>query len=65
MFGALPFVSIKHLQNALQGLSDALPNESMMILNYFEDNYIGRLQQNHQRRRSMFELALLTRIINN
>lgn len=65
MIGALAFVSsIKHIENALQALSDALPNELMMVLNYLEDNYIDRLQRNH----SMFEPAIwscYTRTINN
>ena len=38
----------------IEVLRERLPEEFEPILDYFEDNYIGRLQRNHRRRRPLF-----------
>lgn len=51
---AIAFVPIGEIDNALQELSQLLPVELIPILNWLEDNYVGRLNRNQTRRRPLF-----------
>lgn len=42
MILALAFVPIPQLDEAIEQLSKAIPNELQELLNWFEDNYVGR-----------------------
>lgn len=55
MIPALSFVPIEELENALEVLSENLPNQLTPILDYFEDYYVGRIQRNNRRRRPTFK----------
>ncbi|XP_018496149.1 uncharacterized protein LOC100905603 [Galendromus occidentalis] len=44
MIPALAFVPPAHINTAMSELAPELPEELMPVLNYFEDNYIGRLR---------------------
>lgn len=46
MIPALAFVPIGSLEDALEALRENLPEELESILDYFEDNYLGRWQKN-------------------
>ena len=50
MIAALAFVPSDDVVRAFEALQDAAPAEARPILDYFEDNYIGRLLR-HDRRR--------------
>ena len=42
MIIALSFVPIPHLDSYMDALSDNIPPELQPLLNWFEDNYVGR-----------------------
>ena len=42
MIPAFSFVPIEELENALEVLSENLPNQLNPILDYFENYYVGR-----------------------
>ena len=44
MISALAFIPPPRLENALAALRGDLPDELQPVLDYFEDNYVGRLQ---------------------
>jgi len=67
MIVALAFVPIDNLDDAFDALSNQLANELTPILNWLEDNYIGRPGRNNRRRRpalfppeiwSMYQLTI-------
>jgi len=49
MIVALAFVPIDNLDDAFDALSNQLANELTPILNWLEDNYIGRPGRNNRR----------------
>lgn len=49
MIAALAFILFENLKNALAFLNYYLPDELILILDYFEDNYVGRMQRNQHR----------------
>ncbi|XP_025410336.1 uncharacterized protein LOC112683501 [Sipha flava] len=48
---ALGFIPIEDINNALLSLSDNLPNYLQPILDWFEDNYVGRMNRRGNGRR--------------
>ncbi|CAM1308281.1 Uncharacterised protein g4809 [Pycnogonum litorale] len=54
MIVSLAFVPIDDLDDALDTLSDELMDELTPILNWLEDNYIGRPGRNNRRRPALF-----------
>ncbi|KAB0804478.1 hypothetical protein PPYR_01448 [Photinus pyralis] len=42
MVTALAFVPVKRLEDAVDQLSNYLPNQLHPLLDWFEDNYLGR-----------------------
>lgn len=68
MIPALAFVPINEIENGLEVLNNALPDELGPILDYFEDKYVGRMQRNNRRRRPLFDPEIwscYTRTLNN
>ena len=57
MIPALAFVPIQDVIKAFDALSEILPGEAQPILDYFEDNYLGRPQR-HGRRQPTFTIDL-------
>jgi hypothetical protein len=51
MIISLAFVCINDLDNAIDVLSNYLPEELQSMLEWFEDNYIGRMNRNNRNRR--------------
>ena len=59
MIVALAFVPTDNLGDAFDALSNVLPNELTPILNWLEDNYIGRPGRNNRRSRpALFPLEI-------
>lgn len=58
MIASVAFVPIDQIENAIEQLSDELPAELIPVLNYFEDNYLGRLNRNQTRRRPLFDPSI-------
>lgn len=54
MIVSLSFVPIDGIEIAMEALEDGLPIELAPILNWFEDNYVGRPGRNGNRRRPLF-----------
>jgi len=54
MIVALAFVPTDNLDDAFDALSNEVPNELAPILNWLEDNYIGRPGRNNRRSRPAF-----------
>ena len=52
MIIALAFVPIDNLDVAFDALTEELPDELQPILNWLEDNYLGRLFGRNRRRRA-------------
>jgi len=48
---ALAFVPIEDINNALLSLSENLLNDVQPILDWFKDNYVGRMNKRGKRRR--------------
>jgi hypothetical protein len=48
---ALAFIPIEDIDNALLSLSDYLSNYVQPILDWFEDNYVERINRRGNRRR--------------
>ena len=61
---ALAFIPVDRLENALRDLRDQLPQDLQPVLDYFEDNYIGRLQLRNDgflsRREASFPVSMWT-----
>ncbi|XP_018494303.1 uncharacterized protein LOC108863980, partial [Galendromus occidentalis] len=64
MISALAFIPPERLEDALRELREELPDDLQTILDYFEDNYIGRLQVRSDgslgRREPLFPVSIWT-----
>lgn len=59
MILSLVFVPLRHIHTYIDVLSADLPDELRVLLNWFEDNYIGRLYRHGTSRRpSLFPLEM-------
>ena len=58
MIPALAFVPTQDVSDAFEELSDYLPNVLQPVLDYFEDNYIGRPDRRGVRRNPLFAIEL-------
>ena len=57
MLIALAFVSTADIESAFDDLVATLPSEATTVVNYFEDNYIGRPSRRGQCRRALFPIT--------
>ena len=51
----LSFVPVEKLKNALKVFSENLPNQLTLILDYFENYYVGKVQRNNRHQYSTFK----------
>lgn len=54
MIAAMAFVPIEKLEDALDVLKNSVDDELIPVLDYFEDNYLGKMQRNNIRRQATF-----------
>ena len=52
MISALAFVPMEYMTEAIENLADELPDELQVLLDWFEDNYVGRRNRRGNGRRA-------------
>ena len=68
MIPALAFVPLDKVTDAFESLQETLSEEISTIVEYFEENYIGRLLRRHRRAVPVFESSMWnvhSRVCNN
>ena len=59
MLVALAFVPVQEVVAAFKSLAEDIPNELILLIDYFEDTWIGRLGERDQRRNPLIPIRLL------